>query len=289
MFTDADLDGAISYLTLCWYIGKQLPVTVTSEKSLFEDFKRFSQNKDIKNFKRIYVLDLDICSLAPQIDRPNFSIIDHHMGSIECGYNFKNAKHRIENSGSTCKLLYNVLKTHYNRDLDDLKKLLISVGHDYDSYTLNNKEISVGLNMLFWNLQGNRIEKFYNKYKDGFKPFTEEDKRIISFYNSKIDRFISDNHIFIGTIPTANGDIKVASIMADFCINEIAQNIIEKTNSEVGIVINPKTESVSFRRRPGSSYRVNKLAAKISDGGGHESAAGGRITESFLEFTKLLK
>ena len=38
VFTDADLDGSISYLTLCWYKGKKLDVTVTTEKSLKFDF-----------------------------------------------------------------------------------------------------------------------------------------------------------------------------------------------------------------------------------------------------------
>lgn len=276
-------------MALCWYIGRDLPVTVTTESHLEEDFKKFKEGKNINNYKRIYILDLDICKLAPDIDRPNFSIVDHHLGSLECGYEFKHARNKIEDSGSTCKLLYEILKNHYNKDLQIEQKLLISIGHDYDSYTLKQKSISIGLNMIFWNLQGDRLTKFKEKFNQGFNGFNEEDKKIISFYNKKIDNFLATNKIYTGEIPIKGRNLKVCSVLADFCINEVAQSIIERTNSEVGIVFNPKTNSISFRRSNKSDFNVANLAKKIADGGGHPSAAGGRPTEAFLEFTKLLK
>ena len=288
VFTDADLDGAISYMTLCWYLGIEVPVTVTTESSLAEEFKKFKENKRVPTYKRVYVLDLDICKLAPELDLPNFSIVDHHMGSIECGYTFTKARYKIEDSGSTCKLFYEVLKNHYKRDLTREQKILISIGHDYDSYTLKQKEISIGLNMLFWNLQGNRLEKFKEKFKNGFLGFSDEDKKVISFYNKKIESYLDSTTIFTGLIPIGGRQVKVCSAFADFCINEIAQAIIDKTNSEIGIVVNTKSQSVSFRRQNTSNVNLSNLAKVIADGGGHPSAAGGKITEKFLEFTKLL-
>lgn len=289
VFTDADLDGAISYMVLCWYLGKDVPVTVTTENQLEEEYKNFKNKNNILDYKRIYFLDLDICKIAPEIDKSNISIVDHHLGSLECGYNFKHARHKLEDSGSTCKLLYEVLKNHYNHDLTTDQKLLISIGHDYDSYSLKQKDISIGLNMLFWNLQGNRLEKFKSKFTSGFKGFSIEDKKIIAFYNKKIDNYILNNDIYKGVIHLGDKKVAICSIMADFCINEIAQSIIDKTSSEVGIVVNPKTQSVSFRRSKNSDVNVANLAKKIADGGGHPSAAGGKITETFLTFTKLLK
>lgn len=288
MFTDADLDGTISYMALCWYLGVEVPVTVTTESHLAEDFKKFKENKNILNYKRVYILDLDICKLAPELDQPNFSIVDHHMGSIECGYTFTKARNRIEDSGSTCKLLYEVLRNHYKKDLTKDQKVLVSIGHDYDSYTLKQKEISIGLNMIFWNLQGNRLEKFKEKYKEGFKGFTEEDKKVISFYNKKIENYLNSTTIFTGIIPVGGKQIKICSAFADFCINEVAQAIIDRTDSEVGIIVNTKSQSVSFRRKNTSNVNLSNLAKVIADGGGHPSAAGGKITDKFLEFTKLL-
>ena len=289
VFTDADLDGVVSYLTLSWYLNHEPPVTVTTEKELAATYKSFSQKNQIENFTRIYILDLDICSLAQIVDKSNFSIVDHHMGSINCGYTFKNARYKIEKEGSTCKMLYNLLKNHYKRDLDNDKKLLISIGHDYDSYTLSNKDVSIGLNILFWNYQGNRLEKFVNRFREGFNGFTNEEKRIIAFYNNKVDRFILESNIFTGNVAIGANEYKISSIMADFCINEISQKIIDKTDSDIGIVVNSNSNSVSFRRKKGCTVNLSKLAEKLCEGGGHESAAGGKITPVFLEFTKLLK
>lgn len=289
VFTDADLDGAISYLVLNWFIGKELPVTVTTEKDISKEIALFFGSKNVEEYRRVYILDIDICSIAEKVDRFNFSIVDHHMGSIECPHKFVNARTKISDEGSTCKLLYKVLKEHYKRDLNSAQKALVAVGHDYDSYNLVNKELSIGLNTLFWNYQGNRLQKFVKRFNDGFTGFTNEEKRIISYYQKKIDNYIKDTPVYTADISIGSKNVKICSIMADFCINEIAQLIIESTNSEIGIVINPRTESVSFRRSKNSKIEVNKLAKKIADGGGHPAAAGGKITPTFMEFTKLFK
>ena len=289
VFVDADLDGAISYLTLCWFLGFEVPVTVTTERQLEKEIDSFLKNNYPDRYKRVYILDLDVCSIANKVDRSNFSIVDHHQGSLNCKYNFVNAKIKAEDSGSTCKLLYKILKDAYKKDIEDEKKVLISIGHDYDSYTLKNKEVSIGMNMLYWNYQGDRLSKFVEKYRNGFNSFTSDDLKIISFYRNKIAKFVNSNKVYIGEVPLGDKKVKVCSIMADFCINEIAQEILSLTNSEIAIVVNMRSGSVSFRRSNQSNINVAKLAEKIAEGGGHPSAAGGTLTKTFLEFTKLLK
>lgn len=288
VFTDADLDGAISYIVLNWFIGKELPVTVTTEKDILKEINLFFESKNVDDYKRVYILDIDICSIAEKVDRRNFSIVDHHMGSIECAHKFVNARTKILDEGSTCKLLYKVLKDHYKKDLTSEQRALVAVGHDYDSYNLKNKELSIGLNTLFWNYQGNRLQKFIKRFGDGFTGFTPEEERIISYYKKKIDNYIKETPVYSSEVTLGSNKVRVCSIMADFCINEIAQQIIEQTGSEVGIVINPRTESVSFRRSKSSNINVAKLAGKIANGGGHPAAAGGKITPTFVEFSKLL-
>ena len=108
------------------------------------------------------------------------------------------------------------------------------------------------------------------------------------YYKNKINRYISENTIYTGIVKVGAIDLKVCSIMADFCINEIAQEIIDRTDSEIAIVVNPRTESVSFRRNVGSKFNVAKLAEAIAEGGGHPGAAGGKVTKTFMEFTKFL-
>lgn len=287
VFTDADLDGAISYLTLCWFKDQKIPVTVTTEKNLKQDFENFLKNNNIESFKKIYILDIDISKNPELYDKKNVTIVDHHQGSIKCNYEFKNAKAFIENEGSACKLLYKKLKEILKKDIDVNKKLLISIGHDYDSYTLKNKELSVGLNTLFWNFQGNRLEKFVEKYYSGFIPFTQDELKIILFYKNKIKKHLEVTPVYTTTVKIGGNDTKICSFMTDFCINEFAHETIELTKSDIGIIINPKTETVSFRRNKNSTIDVSKLASKLCDGGGHEAAAGGLITEKFLEFSKL--
>lgn len=287
VFTDADLDGAISYLTLCWFKEQKIPVTVTTEKNLKQDFDTFLKNNNIDSYKKIFILDIDISRNPEFYDRANVTIVDHHQGSINCNYNFKYAKAFIENEGSACKLLYKKLKEILKKDIDANKKLLISIGHDYDSYSLKNKEISVGLNTLFWNFQGNRLEKFAEKYNSGFIPFTNDELKIILFYKNKIKKHIEVTPIYTTTLKLGGKESKICSFMTDFCINEFAQETIEQTKSDIGIIINPKTETVSFRRSKECTTDLSKLAFKLCGGGGHEAAAGGPITEKFLEFSKL--
>lgn len=289
VFTDADLDGAISYLILCWYFGAELPVTVSTSKDVEKDIEELDRSNNLNTFRRVYVLDMDICNFAKKLDRNNFTIVDHHQGSINCGYDFKNARFRIKDEGSTCKLLYGVLKEHYKRDLNKSQKILISLGHDYDSYNLEHRDLSIGLNMLFWNLQGNRLQKFVKKYYNGFNGFSAEDERIINYYNKKIERLLVEDSIYVAEISLGGEKVKLCSIFADVCINEMAQKIIEKTKSDIGIVVNVKSGSVSFRRSKKSKVDVSKLAKKISEGGGHEAASGGKLTETFMEFTKIFK
>jgi len=288
VFTDADLDGAVSYLTLCWFFDKRLSVTPTTEGSFLEDYKTFANNNNVDNFSRIYVLDMSVIEHHALLDKPNITLVDHHQESYKSNIKFNHARTLFKEEGSTCKLLYTKLKESFKKDIDQNKKLLVSLGHDYDSYTLKYKDLSLGLNMLFWNLQGNRTEKFSTKYYNGFHQFTEDDVKIIHFYKNKINKHLEQTPIYYNDINIANKQVRVCSVFADFCINEIAQEAIERTNSEVGIVVNIRTESVCFRRSRNSSINLGSLASKIADGGGHESAAGGKLTDNFMSFTKLL-
>lgn len=288
VFTDADLDGTISYMTLCWFFDRKLPVTVTTESNFLQDYNAFLKNNNPDYFSRIYILDMSVVKHIELIDKKNVTIVDHHLDSVKCDKVFKHARTLFKEEGSTCKLLYNKLKESFKKDVTQKQKILISLGHDYDSYTLKHKEVSLGLNTLFWNLQGNRNEKFTDKYYEGFGGFTNEDVRIISFYKNKIEKHLKETPIYYGTVPISDKNVKVCSTFADFNINEIAQEIIERTNSDIGIVVNLRTESVSFRKSKTCTVNLNNLANKISDGGGHDAAAGGKLTKTFMEFSKLL-
>ena len=69
----------------------------------------------------------------------------------------------------------------------------------------------------------------------------------------------------------------------------MAHNIIETHSADIGIVVNPNSGTVSFRRSKECNIPVNKLASKLAAGGGHEAAAGGTLTDTFFTFCKTLK
>lgn len=288
VFTDADLDGTISYLTLCWFFKKLLNVTVTTKKNFKEDFNNFLQKNDVNSFDKIYILDIAVCDCISMIDYKNITIVDHHPESYNPPNNFKNAKTLFAQEGSTCKLLYKKLKDAFKTDLSPQQKLLISIGHDYDSYLLVYGNLSVGLNTLFWNYQGNRLEKFVKRFFEGFVQFTSDEKKSLLFYQKKIDRLIKETPIYTGEVMLGTKKTKISSVMCNFCVNEVAQKIINLTDCDVCIIVNTDSNSVNFRRSAKSNINVGSLAAALCEGGGHAAAAGGKITSKFVSFTKLL-
>ena len=77
--------------------------------------------------------------------------------------------------------------------------------------------------------------------------------------------------------------------MASNSINEVAHYCIKKLGADIAIVVIPFSMSVSFRKNKETcSIKLNKLAEALCDGGGHEYASGGKITDKFLAFTKSL-
>ena len=73
-----------------------------------------------------------------------------------------------------------------------------------------------------------------------------------------------------------------------FRFNEICEYLLKEKGADIAFFVNPDASHVSFRKNKSCDVDVSKLAAKLCEGGGHEYAAGGKITETFMNFTKLL-
>ena len=159
---------------------------------------------------------------------------------------------------------------------------------DYDSYTLQVPG-SYDLNTIFWNYQGDKIKKFTDEFGDGFREFDLKQKNIISFYSKKLQRVLSELNIFKASIPINKKPKKFVSTFASDCINEVADYIIKDNGADVGMVINLKSNKVSFRRSKNADVDLSKLAGRLADGGGHKYASGATITPQFLSFSKLFK
>ena len=158
---------------------------------------------------------------------------------------------------------------------------MILLGDDYDSYQLKLPE-SYKLNILYWSLQGDKVTKFYEKYKDGFCPFNGYEKNIISLHNKKFKSIKKNVQPFKCFLHIKNKPIKFIAATTDSCINELADHLITKYKSDVGVIINLNTNRFSLRKSRSCDLDLSELINKIGSGGGHEYAAGGMLNDNVI-------
>jgi len=289
IFTDCDLDGAGSYLMFKWFVRDRIPYKALR----VNDFKGYFQKwyKDNgKKYDRIYVLDLDVSQEGVDyIDKKNVTIIDHHESHVENKSKYKNATTMIQKYSSCTKLIYNIFSKHYDKDLTDEQKMLVLSVDDYDSYELK-LPISYEMNLLFWNYQGDRINKFVQEFGTGFQGFTDSQHNIIKYYKNKFKSVKQTLTVYTANLPISKKEYKVVSTFADTFINEIADHIIKEQQADIGFVVNLTSKKVSLRKSKTCPVNLGELAGKLFEtGGGHADAAGGLINDNFLKLTKIFK
>lgn len=290
IFTDCDLDGAGSYLMWKWFTGKEPDRTVVRVNDFESKYKHWLSQGNLNKYDRVFVLDLDVSRVdcLDLVDNEKVTIIDHHQTHVDNMHNYKHAKTHIKKTTSCTKMVYNMFKKG-GHELTPEKKMLVAMIDDYDSYNLKIPQ-SYHLNLLFWNYQGDRLQKFIQDFSDGFNGFTDEQHNIINFYAKKLENIKRDLSVHWAEIPINGKKYKFVSVFADECINEVADHIIKNYKSDVGLVVNLKSNKVSLRRAKHCELSLGSLAEKLFDaGGGHDEAAGGVICEKFLQLSSLFK
>jgi len=291
ILTHRDLDGAASYLTVKWFNESpdiEISYTpISSPANIRDEITSWLANNSFKSYDRVYFLDLDTYVAKDLIDHKNVTIIDHHASHsnlIETEGKYENAKSVVVEYTSCCKLLYKLLsKLKSDVKLTPAQKLLIAICDDYDSYTLNIK-YSKPLNWVFYGYN-NSFPSFIERFDKGFDGFNTSEKSMIQIEHDKITRAINNLEIYSGTL----GPFIVASSFASGGINEVHEYILQEyPDVDISIIIMASTNRVSWRKNEKCPIKLNDVAAKLCNGGGHEYAAGGVITELFTEFTKTL-
>ena len=292
VFTDFDLDGVASLTMLHWALGAkpgQIAFKTTTVSNFRREFLNWLDQNNINDFDKIYILDLDISKHADLIDRKNIEIIDHHLTHVKALEVYKNAKTTVVETTSCAKLLYNTYKDKVK--LKPEQKYFIALADDYDCYQFKLPE-SYELNCLYTNTQKTstkqRAEIFLEKYFNGFIPFSKQEKAIIKEFVGRKNKTISELQIFTGKVPVAGKERTVYGTHGNKFVNEICDHILNTHSADIVFFVNSDNSHVSFRKNKKCEVDLSKLAAKLCDGGGHEYAAGGKVTESFMNFTKLL-
>lgn len=288
VWTDVDLDGAASFLVLQWVLlskcNCKINLNTCSPSRLRVEYLKWLQSNKNDDYDKIIIMDLDTTIISDLIDCKNVTIFDHHESHFDAAKNYANATAHVKKCASTAQLIYETFNSKNSVELSDAQKRLILYVSDYDSYTIALKQTKK-LNCLYWTYAGNRVETFAKEFYDGFSGFTQMQENTIALYNKKLKEVINNLQTFCGKLNNWN-------VMSTFCEtahNDVAEHLINTTEADVIMLVNPKQQTVSFRKNINCNANLSKIAEKLCNGGGHESAAGGKITEEFLLFAKTLK
>jgi oligoribonuclease NrnB/cAMP/cGMP phosphodiesterase (DHH superfamily) len=282
--THTDLDGVVSYLVLCWLYGRRLPVTGTTPMKLEKDCASLLSSNT--NLDKLYFLDLDVSKIGEQIDNKNVVILDHHKTNL---YQFKNAVARIYNETSCAKLIHDTFFKQTNKTLTNSQKTLIALADDWDSNT-KATPISEELNIVY-HAMSNKFNSFVEDYYDGFKPFDKFKQNTIALYKKHRKEYLDTLTPFFGNIEFESiKDIKVGAVFCNKFVQECCDWLFGKFHVDVAIAVLIEQKRIAVRRNANNTtVDVSKFVQRIASGGGHEAAAGGNLTEEFVEFTKMLK
>jgi oligoribonuclease NrnB/cAMP/cGMP phosphodiesterase (DHH superfamily) len=282
VFMHKDLDGLVSYLVLCWAVGKKLSYVGTTPMKLEEDVSKFiNSNPDTP----LYFLDLDVSKVGHLIDKETTTIFDHHKTNL---YVYKHAKTKIVNFTSCAKLLYEVLFKDNNKNLSTSQKTLIALADDWDSAT-KATPLSEDLNIVYHSLT-NKVQSFIEDYYEGFKPFDKFKTNIIALYKKHRKEYLDTLQPYIGDVEFEGTLVNVGSVVCSKYVAECCDFLFEKYNVDVAIAVIIEQKRIAVRRSSKNhTVDVSKFVQRIANGGGHAAAAGGNLTDEFIEFTKMLK
>ena len=281
VWTDNDLDGAGAALVIKWLYSskaRSFIINEVSESTISGKFKGVLGTLD--HYDKIFIVDLDLPVDAIEIvDKENVIVIDHHATHVKNKHLYKNAKVIVEEFASCTGLIYEKFKTALS--LTDQQKQLISNINDYDCYNIQNID-ALKLNAIHRNLNNPKAEKFIDSFFKGFREYTVLEKNSIKLYFKKFKEQIQNAQVFKGKIKNYD----VIATFGDYAINEVAHFLINKHNAHIGIVVNTKAKTVSFRRCKNCDVDVSILAKTLCNGGGYAAAGGGALTEQFANLTK---
>jgi hypothetical protein len=217
----------------------------------------------ISDYDAVYFLGLDTCDICDLIDFENVYVLDHHQEANRCKELYKKSNIEVFEYGSSVLGVYRYFKNKYqDRKITANQRKFVALVDDYISYRLLEKNLSIGLNMLYWNYQGDKLQKLKKDFNDGYSHLTEDQNKIIDFYKQKIHKIVDDADFYVGDFKIQGVFRKVIATFADTCVNEVAS---ELTNMgyEIAIIVNTKTQKVSFRKNHFSNVDLPAIAKTL--------------------------
>ena len=282
VITHSDLDGVVSYLVLCWFYGRKLDVMSTTPMKLEQDFDKLQSSG--KKWDKLYFLDLDVSKIGSKIDHANTIVLDHHKTNI---YPYQNAVVRIYNETSCCKLIYDTF--FKEKKINNNQKTLIALADDWDS-AQKKTPLSEQLNIVYHSMT-NKFNSFVEDYYNGFVPFDKFKANTVLLHKKHCKEYIDTLTVFSGSVEfEGQKDIKVGAIFCEKFVQESCDWLFNNHSVDIAIAVILNQKRIAVRRNSNrDDIDVSKFVQRIASGGGHAAAAGGNLTDDFIEFTKMLK
>lgn len=286
IYTHNDLDGAISLLVYMWSQPKEDTFHYTPIYNS-EINKLKNEIKNSHNPSNCVILDLNLRDeFIPELDNSYVTIIDHHKSSERFVDKFKSSKIIYKEFSSNSLLMYKTFKEQIKASNE--QKLLVALANDFDSCKFEIQD-SYNLNLIFWTEYQNRFNDFIKDYYNGFKPFTESQKKAIEFLKSEIKKESEKIQIFSGNVTIGGKNKKICATISEKIGFKNIDFFAREIKSDIFFFINTKTETVTIKQcTHDDPIDCGLFAEKICDGKGHNNFAQGKITPLFMEVTKNL-
>ena len=286
IFTHNNLDGAISLLIYLWSNPSTDNFHYTPVSNL-EIHKIKNELKNSHNSSNFVLLDLPLREeFLPELDNSYTTIIDHHQSSEKFLKTFTNSKVLYKDYSSNSLLMYKMFKDKFSAT--DSQKTLVALADDYDSYKFELKNSS-DLNIIFWTEYQNRFSDFIKDYYNGFKPFSDKQKKAIEYVRKEAELEISKSQKFLGSINFGGKIKKTCAILAEKMNTQVMEILIKSHKPDLFFFINMKSETVLVRQCTYTDpIDCSAFVEKLCDGKGHNNSAVGKITPLFMEVAKNL-
>lgn len=285
VWTTYGIDGVGSYLTLKWLLGTEYEIKNATPRSFRDEFTNWCNSTNINDYKRIFIVGLDLSVFLRLVDLPNVVVIDNHPTHIKRSGEYKMAKVILSESSSCTKLIYKLFSEKYGNRLNDSHRIMIGAIDDFVSGK-KQIELSTQLNLLYWGITPDRVAKFIEYFRDGFVNFDSIQLDIITLQRKRLAQVLNGLNLFCGVFDNTTN---VVSTFATQFIDEVFDHLLKSCQADVAIIVNPNTKSVFFKKRVGSKVSIISMSKALCNGGGTEVFAGGELTDMFLNFTKQLK
>lgn len=276
IWANSDLDGAASVIAL-GHIFPEFEYQSCFFGKFQEQYIKWAKN-NLENYDKIFVVGMVIDQdLMRKLDDPRIVIISDRADVLKV----HDSTLIVEESTSCCRLIY--LKFNHLRALPKPVKELILYVDDYNRYALTYDE-SKYLNALYRKMGVRKFKDFVERFSDGYDGLTETEVALAETFLKEIQDELPKLDLYTGLWDGWS----VLSTFSKCSVNEIAKELMDAHDYDIIIIVNTDTKFISFRKPATSTANIANMAESLCGGGGGEFAAGGNITQKFLEFTEEL-